>query len=252
MRWLRNIIEGANVLNMLLVMIILAFAASIAVSAFRMRHYYTVPKMKAKTPPSFASEQAETPPKMPSDYAVIGEANLFHPDRTIPVEKKAEVPRPEIVLYATIINSDRLAFIEDVKNPLGTPGRGTRQRVVKKGEVVSGYTVTDNPGSGGRPDHRYAFRTEAQRRRYRAASGTTGPGTRAKNPGRPARSPDTSYPTTRQRRNRRSDQMPRLPAPYPSEKPQDQDQTSRHLRPEDSRPRDDRPRNNPGNKNFLR
>ncbi len=143
MRWLRDIIESANVLNVLLTLIILAFAASIAVSAFRMRHYYAVPKVKTKGAAAAAAQPAESSPKMPSDYALIGEANLFHPDRTIPVEKKAEVPRPEIVLYGTLVDTDRLAFIEDRRNPVTTPGRGARQRVVKKGEVVSGYTVTD-------------------------------------------------------------------------------------------------------------
>lgn len=142
MRFLRDLIRNANVLNVLLAIVILVFGATIVISAVRMRHLYAVPRIKEKIPPP-PVQPVEVPAKMPSDYAVVGEENLFHPDRRIPVEKKAEVPRPEIVLYGTTVNSDRLAFIEDKRNPLTTPGRGNRQRIVRKGEVVSGYTVTD-------------------------------------------------------------------------------------------------------------
>ena len=142
MRFLRNLIQNANLLNVLLAGIILAFAAGIIISAIRMRHLYAVPKIKEKAPAP-AVQPVDVPQKMPSDYAVIGDMNVFHPDRTTPVEKKAEVPRPEIILFGTLVDTERLAFIEDKKNPVTTPGRGNRQRVVRKGEVVSGYTVTD-------------------------------------------------------------------------------------------------------------
>ncbi|MEN6615748.1 MAG: hypothetical protein ABFD12_04270 [Syntrophorhabdus sp.] len=139
---LKFLIRNANLLNVILVAIILAFAAGIGLTYVRMRHAYAIPRTK-EIAPAAESPQAPTPAKMPSDYAMIGEENLFHPNRNIPVDKKTEVPRPEIVLYGTLIDRDRIAFIEDRKNPVITPGRGTRQRVVRKGEVVSGYTVTD-------------------------------------------------------------------------------------------------------------
>lgn len=142
MRRFKDLTQNANLLNVLLLIIILSLGAGTTISIVRMRHYYSIPGIKAGTLPP-ARQPAEQAPKMPSDYAVIGEANLFHPDRTIPVDKKADVPRPEIVLYGTLIDTDRLAFIEDRKNPVSTPGRGNRQKVVRKGEVVSGYTVTD-------------------------------------------------------------------------------------------------------------
>lgn len=198
MRWARDIIESANVLNVLLTLIILAFLASIAVSAFRMRHYYAVPKIKAKAAAA-AAQQAESSLKMPSDYALIGEANLFHPDRTIPVDKKADVPRPEIVLYGTLVDTDRLAFIEDRKNPVTTPGRGERQRIVRKGEVVSGYTVTDIMSDritlARGDDHITVLLSEPKRRG--ADTGHSAepqapapkPGTPAPKPGLPARPP---------------------------------------------------------------
>ncbi len=142
MKFMRDFIQNANVLNVALAIIILAFGAGIAISAIRIRHSYTFPKIKGGEPAPVV-QLVEMPQRMPTDYAVIGETNLFHPDRTIPVEKKAEVPRPEIVLFGTVIDTERLAFIEDKKNPVSTPSRGNRQRVVRKGEVVSGYTVTD-------------------------------------------------------------------------------------------------------------
>jgi type II secretory pathway component PulC len=142
MRFLRNLIQNANVLNVLLVIVILAFAAGIVISAIQMRRLYTIPRIKEKAPAA-AEQPAQVAAKMPSDYAVIGEQNLFHPERTIPVDKKVEVPRPEVVLYGTMMGTDRFALIEDKKNPVTTPGRGNRQRFVRKGEVISGYTVTD-------------------------------------------------------------------------------------------------------------
>ncbi|MBP1748205.1 MAG: hypothetical protein H6Q52_744 [Deltaproteobacteria bacterium] len=142
MKFLRNLIQNANVLNVVLVIVILVFAAGIVISAIRTRHLYTVPRIKEKVPAP-AAQPVEVPAKMPSDYAVVGERNIFHPERTIPVDKKDEVPRPEVVLYGTMVDTDRFAFIEDKRNPTTTPGRGNRQRVVRKGEVVSGYTVTD-------------------------------------------------------------------------------------------------------------
>lgn len=142
MRFLRNLIQNANVLNVLLAIVILAFAAGIAISAIQTRRLYTIPRIKEKAPAA-VEQPAEVAAKMPSDFAVIGEQNLFHPERTIPVDKKVEVPRPEVVLYGTMMGTERSALIEDKKNPVTTPGRGNRQRFVRKGEVISGYTVTD-------------------------------------------------------------------------------------------------------------
>ena len=35
------------------------------------------------------------------------------------------------------------AFIEDKKNPKTTPGRGNRQTTIKKGDVISGFVVSE-------------------------------------------------------------------------------------------------------------
>lgn len=142
MKAVRYLIRNATVMNMVLFAVVIALVVVTAVPLVRVRHGYSLPGIKAK-PPGQEGPRADLQPKLPSDYAVIGEANLFHPDRVIPVDRKAEVPRPEIVLYGTTIDTVRLAFIEDKKNPVTTPGRGKRQRVVKLGEEVGGYTVAE-------------------------------------------------------------------------------------------------------------
>jgi len=78
------------------------------------------------------------------EYAVIAEHNLFHPDRIIPAEKKAEVvvPRPDFILYGILIADNvSIAYINDKKTVRTTPGRGKRQISLKIGEALSGYTL---------------------------------------------------------------------------------------------------------------
>jgi hypothetical protein len=81
------------------------------------------------------------------EYAVIAEQNLFHPERKIPVEKKGKPPepRPEIVLYGTIVFDNlTLAYIEDKKREYApTPGRGKRHRTVKIGDNIQGFIVKE-------------------------------------------------------------------------------------------------------------
>lgn len=89
-------------------------------------------------------EQPVTPPLQ--EYAVIADKNLFHPDRIIPPEKKAEivVPRPEFALYGTLISDNvSIAYMSDKKAVRTTPGRGKRQIGLKLGETLSGYTLKE-------------------------------------------------------------------------------------------------------------
>jgi hypothetical protein len=79
------------------------------------------------------------------DYAIITEKNLFHPGRILPPLKKVEeVPRPDFVLYGTLVTDFlRIAYMTDNKQPRNTPGRGKRQTAVKIGETMSGYVLKD-------------------------------------------------------------------------------------------------------------
>ena len=77
---------------------------------------------------------------------IISEENPFHPERKIPVEKKAEqpLPKPEFVLYGTLITDDlKMAYLEDLKAPRSTSGRGKRQVALKQGDSLSGFRVKE-------------------------------------------------------------------------------------------------------------
>ena len=90
-----------------------------------------------------AAEQTVNPPLQ--EYAVVAEKNLFHPDRIIPAKKEElAVPRPEFVLYGTLITDHvSIAYISDSKMQRTTPGRGQRQTGLKIGETMSGYTLKE-------------------------------------------------------------------------------------------------------------
>jgi hypothetical protein len=96
------------------------------------------------TPPE---EQRMPPHRFPvTDYTVISDKNLFHPERKIPPEKQPEkaVPKPDLFLYGTLITSDTsYAFVDDKKAPYSTPGRGKRQLTLKKGDHLSGYILSE-------------------------------------------------------------------------------------------------------------
>jgi len=88
----------------------------------------------------------EFSPPSPADYMIIAEDNLFHPERIIPPEKKVEqeLPKPEFILYGTMITDDLgVAYLEDLKAPRTTPGRGNRQVALKKGGALSGFTLKE-------------------------------------------------------------------------------------------------------------
>jgi hypothetical protein len=145
MRIVKYLIKNINPLNLLLLAIIVVAVIGVIFPLTRMNAGYALPQVKAKT-----IEQGEKPAEkgsnvLPSDYAIIGEANLFHPERRIPIDKKAdEIPKPELILYGTMVQDGvQLAFIEDKKNPKTTPGRGNRQTVIKKGETIGGFVVSE-------------------------------------------------------------------------------------------------------------
>jgi len=82
----------------------------------------------------------------PVDYTMVSEQNLFHPERKIPPEKAEEkaVPRPEVVLYGTLLMNDvSIAYIEDKKSPRTSPGRGKRQIAAEKGYNLNGYILRE-------------------------------------------------------------------------------------------------------------
>ncbi len=82
------------------------------------------------------------------DYVIVTEKNLFHSERKAPSENAAsQISRPEIIFYGAIITGEtRIAYIEDVRNPYATPGRGKRQTPVVQGAMIGGYKLAEvNP-----------------------------------------------------------------------------------------------------------
>jgi hypothetical protein len=94
-------------------------------------------------------EEKTSQPQPPSvtEYNLISEENLFHPERRIPPEKKADeapLPKPDFVLYGTLIADDiKLAYLEDLKAPRSTAGRGKRHTALRKGDTMSGFTLKE-------------------------------------------------------------------------------------------------------------
>jgi type II secretory pathway component PulC len=142
---LRPVLRNINLLNILLLAIVLVFALSVFMPALYQDIRYRLPAAKKGVE---VEQDALLQQKMPSlsDYMIISEENPFHPERKIPVEKKAEqpLPKPEFVLYGTLITDDmKMAYLEDLKAPRSTSGRGKRQVALKQGDSLSGFALKE-------------------------------------------------------------------------------------------------------------
>jgi hypothetical protein len=143
-----KILRNLHLLNLALLAVILCFAYYLLFPLTEMPVTYFIPLVKEG---ALGKKPGTEPPIQqtpnPMDYTLIAEQNLFHPERKIPPEKKAEapLPKPEFVLYGTLITPDLgIAYLEDKKSaPVTTPGRGKRQTAVKKGESLSGFILKE-------------------------------------------------------------------------------------------------------------
>ncbi|MFA4917903.1 MAG: hypothetical protein WC581_01475 [Thermodesulfovibrionales bacterium] len=145
---LRYIFSNISALNIALTAVVLLFFNYLVYPMFTLQNLYVLPAWKKSQSPQ--KEKASGPsPALPADYIMISEANLFHPERKIPAEKKAaeqqqQLPKPEFVLYGTLIFDDAgIAFLEDMKAPRNTTGRGKRQTALKKGDTLSGFILKE-------------------------------------------------------------------------------------------------------------
>jgi hypothetical protein len=146
MHKLKYFFRNISLVNIMLIAAVIILANYIILPMLNMSVKYT-PSLGKKT---IVADKDEKPAEIhidtpsPSDYTMIAENNLFHPERKIPVEKKEEkpLPKPDIVLYGTLITDDiSLAYLEDLKAPYSTPGRGKRQTALRKGDTMSGFTL---------------------------------------------------------------------------------------------------------------
>jgi hypothetical protein len=197
MKMVRYITRHASLLNALLLVVFLVVAAFVFLSLTRTDLRYSLPQVKLKAPAENQKQVEKTASPTPADFTVIGEMNLFHPERITPIEKKAELPKPELILYATMVSDTaQFAFIEDKKSPKTTPGRGNRQTVIQKGDVISGFTVTEITTDKivlAKGDEQFAVYISAGEKRKEGIAAPAKPGTApAARPAPPARSPPTS------------------------------------------------------------
>jgi hypothetical protein len=144
----KTVIRNINILNMLLLTVMIILSDYSIAPMLETKVNYTLPVAKQHPGAGEKHEEDITLAHLPSvlEYALIGDNNLFHPERKIPVEKKEEqpLPKPEFVLYGTLITNDiSLAYIEDMKAPRISPGRGRRQTALRKGETLAGFTLKE-------------------------------------------------------------------------------------------------------------
>ncbi len=143
---LRYASKSFNLMNVVLLGGLICLLVFVVLPLFHMKARYAPPhapfRMQALEEPFPA--QAPGPPAL--DFAMIGENNLFHPERRVPQEKKSQqpLPRPELVLYGTVVSDDAsVAFVEDKKSPRTSAGRGKRQSVIKRGDTIGGFVLKE-------------------------------------------------------------------------------------------------------------
>jgi len=142
----RYLLGNINLINIMLTGVLIFLVNMILPLLYPNMQYYFPETGKHKEIVSVSDnkpDKEKTP--SPLDYVVIAEQNLFHPERKIPVEvKEAQpLPKPDFVLYGTMISNDiNIAYMEDKKSSYSTPGRGNRQRALKPGQSISGYSLS--------------------------------------------------------------------------------------------------------------
>jgi len=142
---LKYFFKNITILNISLLTIIIGMIHYSVIPFFHADIKYTLPLQK-KAIVTEEANQTEFSPPSPTDYMNIAEENLFHPERRIPPEKKVEqeLPKPDFVLYGTMVSDDlNVAYLEDLKAPRTTPGRGKRQVAIKKGDMLSGFMLKE-------------------------------------------------------------------------------------------------------------
>lgn len=145
MNKLKLLLGNINLLNLILIAFIVLVAGYVVLPMLNIKVKFTpfTPNKISTTKEGLPTE-ARTP--SPSDFLIVAEQNLFHPQRIIPPEKPEEQPlqKAEFVLYGTLIADNiSVAYMEDKNSPRTTPGRGKRQTALKKGDTMSGYTLKE-------------------------------------------------------------------------------------------------------------
>jgi len=143
---LMRVIKNFNLLNCILITAFLVFLFGFLFPRMDSDVVFVPTMIKKKPAEKNPNEFLKTQKFSPQEYRDIADQNIFHPERIIPPEKKPEsvLPKPEFVLFGTLITPDlKVAYLEDKKAPVTTPGRGQRQTALKIGESLSGFRLKE-------------------------------------------------------------------------------------------------------------
>jgi hypothetical protein len=211
---LKKILQNINILNIILISAVIAFAAYSIFPTLEMKVKYALPA--AKNIEGTADEKTgELEIPSLTHYTAVVDENLFHPERRIPPEKTVEqpLPKPEFVLYGTMLSDDlSLAYLEDLKAPRNTPGRGKRQVALKKGDSLSGFVLkeieTDKITMVRGEEKLIVAMNDPQKAKAREVAAVT---TAAAPAAQPKATP-AATPAQRQRESRRAASLSQVPA----------------------------------------
>lgn len=147
MQVLRYVLRNITPLNLILIAGLAALAVFIYPTLTR-RAAIDVPSPGKET--ATAKNELTIPPLQDlSDYSIVGELNIFHPDRKPPPPEEEEPeqvqPPPAVVeftLYGTLVSEDvTLAFVEEKSTARRTAGRRKSISILKVGDTIAGYTL---------------------------------------------------------------------------------------------------------------
>ena len=141
------LLANVTMLNIILLATAGVFLFNLLLPQYKLNIFNPLPFAKKH----LTHEKAEATLRMPSisDFSIIGDQNLFHPDRKIPtvMEIKAEgkpLPMPEYLLHGTLVyDNASVAYMEDAKEPRNTPGRGKRQIALHINDTLSGFALKE-------------------------------------------------------------------------------------------------------------
>ncbi len=146
MKKVKYLLSNVNLMNAFLAGVLVVLVHYVTGASFKMNAGYTLPPVKKPvleqaTPSKTAGEASISP----SDYTVIADQNLFHPERTIPVIKveapPPPLPKPEFVLYGTLVTDKlQIAYITDKKDQ-AAQNKTRKQTALKLGDSMSGFVL---------------------------------------------------------------------------------------------------------------
>ena len=144
MRRIKNLLSNVNVMNVLLAGLLVFVVNYMAFPFSKMNTKYTLPPVK-KPAIEGTEIKEKTEDKSPSlsDYLIIADQNLFHPERIIPVPKveAPPLPKPDFVLYGTLVTeSVQIAYMGEKK---AKGPQDKKQTALRLGDSMSGFILKE-------------------------------------------------------------------------------------------------------------